>query len=206
MKLLMATTNEHKISEIRLIFKENLFGKIVLLGLKDVFKEIIDVEETGKTFEENAEIKANEYYKLSGLACFAEDSGLEIDALDGAPGVFSARFAGVQGEHPENRRKVLRLLADIPEKNRTARYRAVICYRDETTTQFFQGSVEGKIGFEERGSGGFGYDPIFIPDEYLSDTELSSKTFAEISALDKHRISHRGKAVGKLIEFLKQMA
>lgn len=203
MKLLMATTNKHKINEILRIFDEFIPGKMELLSLEDVLDNMIEVEETGATFEENAKIKAQTYYKLSQIACFAEDSGLEIDALDGAPGVFSARFAGVQGEHPENRRKALRLLENVPLEKRTARYRAVICYCDQTGTYFFDDSVEGKIGFEERGTGGFGYDPVFIPDEYLRIPELAGKTFAEISAEEKHRISHRGKAVMKLIYFLR---
>ncbi len=204
MKLLIATNNQHKVREIREMFDAALPGKIELLTLKDALKEPVEVEETGSTFEENACLKAKSYFELTKIPCFADDSGLEVDILKGEPGIYSARYAGVQGEHPANRQKVLNLLGDIPLEQRTARFRAVICYEDGRQSHTMEGSVEGKIIFEEKGSGGFGYDPIFVPDEYLEDSEFTGKTFAEIPAQDKHRISHRGRAVQKLISILKQ--
>jgi len=198
MILLLGSNNKHKASEVRQILNETLHSAYSLKILSNVLDEFYDVEEDGETLEENAFKKANEYFHLTGLPCFADDTGLEIDALNGAPGVKSARFAGEDCIDKNNRMKVLNLLKDVHEGKRTAQFRTVICYVDENKTKYVEGICKGKIIFEEKGTNGFGYDSIFVPDGF-------TKTFAEMNADEKNSISHRGKAVRNFAEFIKMI-
>ncbi len=187
--LCIASNNTHKIEELRALLGTRFNIKSMAeIGCFD------DIEEYGKTLEENAEIKARHIFQKYRIACLADDSGLEIEALDMRPGVFSARYAGTHGDHEANMEKVLAELS-ISE-NRKAQFRTVIhLILSETETYAFDGKVTGNIIYEKRGNGGFGYDPIFVPDGY-------SQTFAELSAEIKNTISHRAEAVKKLIETL----
>lgn len=191
MEIILATNNNGKISEMK---KKLLKYGINVVSQKEADLNI-EVEETGETFEENAILKAELIYKMTGKAVIADDSGLEIDALNGQPGVFSHRFAGANATDEDRIKKILYLMDGITEKDRTARFRCVICYISEDGERnMFDGTVEGKIGFEARGDNGFGYDPIFVLD--------NGKTFAEISADEKNNLSHRGRAISKLMQFL----
>jgi XTP/dITP diphosphohydrolase len=187
-QLVFATNNPHKLEEVAAKIK----GEIKLLSLDDIGC-YDDIAETGATFRENASIKSYYIYHKYHVNCFGDDSGLEIDALDGEPGVYSARYAGKQGDHEANIDKVLAKLGLA--KNRKARFRTVISLVWEGDEHFFEGSVEGSIRYERAGVKGFGYDPIFQPDGY-------TVTFAEMSLEEKNRISHRAKAVEKLVAFL----
>ncbi|HET8913108.1 MAG TPA: RdgB/HAM1 family non-canonical purine NTP pyrophosphatase [Ktedonobacteraceae bacterium] len=182
--LLLATSNPHKVEEFRAIFSDLPYR---LLSLQDIQLDM-DVEETGTTFRENAELKALAYAKASGLLSLADDSGLEIDALGGAPGVYSARFGGLDLSYPERFRLIFERLKDVPAEQRTARFRCVIMIADPSGyTKSADGTVEGLIIDPPRGPNGFGYDPIF----YLPDL---GKTSAELDPAVKNRISHRGRA------------
>ncbi|MBU2553878.1 MAG: non-canonical purine NTP diphosphatase [Bacteroidetes bacterium] len=190
-EIVFATNNQHKLDEIRDIVS----GSISILSLSDLgFFD--DIPETGVTLQENALIKAEHIYKLFGVNCFADDTGLEIDALNGRPGVYSARYAGEGCTFTDNVKKVLAELSGV--ENRKARFRTVISLILEGRTYFFEGAVEGIIEKEFKGLGGFGYDPVFTPLGY-------TKTFAEMDAAGKNRISHRGLAVARLTEFLQQV-
>jgi XTP/dITP diphosphohydrolase len=156
-----------------------------------------DIAETGATFSENAAIKSHYVYENYGLNCFGDDSGLEVDALDGAPGVWSARYAGEHGNHEANNAKLIKNLEGIA--NRSARFVTVISLVWEGREYFFEGTVEGIIRQECAGVKGFGYDPLFHPEGF-------DKTFAEMSLEEKNRLSHRAKAVEKLAEFLNNYA
>jgi XTP/dITP diphosphohydrolase len=185
--ILFATNNEHKIFEANLICKD----LIVFNGLKASNIDV-SIPETGVTFEENAFQKANYIFKQYARNCMSEDSGLEVDALNGAPGVYSARYAGEHANHEQN---IDLLLANLKnESNRKARFRAVIALILDGKTHYFEGSCEGRITTEPIGSGGFGYDPVFIPDGY-------DRTFAELGDDTKSKISHRSKALTKLQAF-----
>lgn len=191
MEIILASNNQNKLKEIREKVK-NLNVKII--SQKEAGFDL-EVEETGKTFEENAILKAQTIYELTKKPVFAEDSGLEVDALDGMPGIYSHRFAGENATDIDRINKVLNLLNNIPEEKRTARFKCVGCYIDkEGKKHIFEGIAEGIIGNELKGDNGFGYDPIFI-------CELG-KTFAEISGEEKNSISHRGKVVNSFIEYL----
>ena len=156
-----------------------------------------DVEETGKTFEENALLKAMSGCLESGMPCIADDSGLTVDYLDGAPGVYSARYSG--GDDDDNNAKLLKELDGVPDEKRGAGYVSVICAFFPDGTRFFsRGECRGRIGYEYLGDGGFGYDPLFFPDEYNYE-----KTMAQLTAEEKDAISHRGKAIRKMAEQLK---
>lgn len=190
-QLVFATNNAHKLEEVA----PKLEGRIQLLSLDDInFHD--DIAETGATFRENASIKSHYIYNKYRVNCFGDDSGLEIDALNGEPGVYSARYAGEHGNHAANMAKVLEKLSS--ETNRTARFRTVICLVRGGDEHFFEGTVEGTIRHELSGTAGFGYDPIFQPDGY-------NVTFAEMTLAEKNQISHRAIAVEKLIEFLKKI-
>lgn len=189
-QLVFATNNAHKLDEVRAL----LGGKLNVLSLNDIHCHD-DIAETGLTFKENASIKSRYISEKFGLNCFADDSGLEIDALNGEPGVFSARYAGKHGNHAANMNKVLAELKG--ESNRKARFITVISLIWNGEEHFFEGTVEGTIREELSGTAGFGYDPIFEPDGYLI-------TFAEMSMAQKNAISHRGRAVEKLVAFLNQ--
>ena len=201
MKIVFATNNAHKLSEIRSILGES----IEVLSLKDIGCDV-DIPETGTTLEANALQKAQYIYDHYHMDCFADDTGLEVDALDGAPGVYSARYAGGEGHDSEaNMTKLLHELGN--NNNRKARFRTVIaliqkkdvcpcgCTSIKEIHQF-EGIVNGEIIRERRGGEGFGYDPIFQPEGY-------DKTFAELGMDIKNHISHRARAVAKLAEFLK---
>lgn len=157
----------------------------------------INPEENGATLESNALIKAKEFYLASGIITIADDTGLEVDALDGRPGVYSARYAGESATDGENRSKLLHELGNTEE--RSARFRTVICLFDGKNKHFFNGVCEGKISIEEKGSSGFGYDQLFIPSSY-------DETFAEMDTSVKNKISHRAKALQLLIEYLKSLS
>ncbi|SDH27115.1 non-canonical purine NTP diphosphatase [Mucilaginibacter gossypii] len=187
-QLVFATNNRHKLDEV----SAKLNGAIQLLTLNDIGCHD-DIEETGTTFKANASIKSHHVYAEYKLNCFGDDSGLEIDALNGEPGVYSARYAGAHGNHAANISKVLDNLKG--ETNRKARFRTVISLIWNGEEYFFEGTVEGSIRQELSGSGGFGYDPIFEPEGY-------DITFAEMSMEEKNAISHRAKAMERLIAFL----
>jgi XTP/dITP diphosphohydrolase len=185
--LIFATSNAHKISELRAILPN-----VVIKGLSDIgITE--DIPETGLTLEENAYIKAKYLYDLTGEASFSEDTGLEVVALDGAPGVHTARYAGEHRDPNDNMAKLLHELAG--DTNRTAQFRTVIAMVDDGNVKYFEGIVRGRIALEKSGNEGFGYDPIFIPDGY-------DRTFADLSSDIKNQISHRARAVAELIAFL----
>jgi XTP/dITP diphosphohydrolase len=187
-QIVFATNNAHKIEEVA----AKLNGKIQLLSLNDIGCTD-DIAETGTTFHANASIKSNYIYNRYNLNCFGDDSGLEIDALDGEPGVYSARYAGKHGDHAGNIRKVLANLKDVA--NRRARFRTVISLIWNGEEHFFEGTIEGTIRHELTGTAGFGYDPIFQPDGYTT-------TFAEMTLAQKNSISHRARAMEGVIAFL----
>jgi XTP/dITP diphosphohydrolase len=188
-KLVFATNNAHKLAEVRAILEPE-FEIISLseLGCTD------DIPETANTLEGNALLKAQYIQQKFGVDCFADDTGLEIDALGGEPGVYSARYAGEGNNACENMCKVLRLLGDNP--NRKACFRTVIALLQGEKQVLFEGRIDGDIATNPRGNSGFGYDPIFVPEGYLV-------SFAELSSEEKNRISHRALAVEKLVEHLK---
>jgi XTP/dITP diphosphohydrolase len=192
MKLVIATNNIHKIKEIRHLINE----KIELLSLGDIGCKI-HIPETEMTIEGNAAQKAFFIYKRFKINCFADDTGLEIDALKGEPGVYSARYAGENCSYEDNIRKVLSAMEHM--ENRSARFRTVIALIINGKIKSFEGIVDGIIRDKERGKNGFGYDPIFQP----SGLE---KTFAEISLEEKNKISHRAIALQKLVNYLKTIA
>jgi XTP/dITP diphosphohydrolase len=190
-QLVFATNNAHKLEEVAAKIK----GKIKLLSLDDIGC-IEDIEETGATFHENASLKSRFIYNKYHVNCFGDDSGLEIEALNGEPGVFSARYAGEHGNHDANIDKTLAALKDIT--NRKANFRTVISLIWNGDEYFFEGVVNGTIRNERSGTQGFGYDPIFQPDGY-------TKTFAEMSLEEKNKISHRAIAMADLLDFLKKV-
>jgi XTP/dITP diphosphohydrolase len=188
MKLLFATNNQHKLREIR-----EIFGKDTeILGLQDVnIKE--DIPETQDTLEGNAAQKARFIYERTGMDCFADDTGLEINALEGRPGVYSARYAGEGCSFEDNIQKVLAELEGI--EDRKACFRCVICLIYKGEEYFFEGMIPGRITETKSGEAGFGYDPVFLPDGY-------NQTFAAMPAYVKNGISHRGRAVEKMAKKL----
>lgn len=188
MKLIFATNNQNKVKEIRAVLPANF----EVISLKEAGIDI-DIPEPFDTLRENAAEKAKVINKLTGGSCFSEDTGLEVDALNGEPGVRSARYAGNEKEFQNNIDKLLTKLGDT--HNRTARFRTVICLLLEDTEYFFEGVCPGTIIQESRGDKGFGYDPVFIPEGAL-------KTFAEMDLIEKNQFSHRCKAVDQLVAFL----
>jgi XTP/dITP diphosphohydrolase len=182
--LLLATTNEHKLNEFRVIFRDLPF---TLLSLRDLQIDL-DVEETGTTFAENAILKARTYAQMADMLALADDSGLEIDALGGAPGIYSARFAGRETTYAERFRLLFARLQDMPLSERTARFRCAIALAEPSgSTRVVEGAIEGLITDPPRGENGFGYDPIFLVPEF-------GKTTAQLAPAEKNRISHRGRA------------
>ncbi|MBX5451195.1 MAG: RdgB/HAM1 family non-canonical purine NTP pyrophosphatase [Thermogemmatispora sp.] len=182
--LLLATANRDKLEELQALFTDLPFR---LVSPADIGLTL-EVEETGQTFRENAELKAKAYAKAAGLLALADDSGLEIDALGGAPGVYSARFLGRDTPYEERFRVILQRLQGLPPERRTARFRCCIAIAEPWGyCRTVDGVIEGQIAEEPRGSNGFGYDPIFLVPEL-------GKTTAELSPEEKHRISHRGRA------------
>ena len=188
MKIVFATNNARKLSEVSAL----LGDRFELVTLREVgITE--DIPETGATLDENASIKARYVYERTGLNCFADDTGLEVEALGGAPGVHSARYATDGHDFAANNRKLLRELEG--KANRKARFRTVISLIVDGVERQVEGIVEGEITTSESGAEGFGYDPLFMPEGY-------DRTFAEMSAEEKNAISHRGRAVAKLVEML----
>lgn len=190
-KLVFATNNEHKLKELRQI----LPSEYLLLGLDDIGCSA-DIPETGDTLEINAAQKSFYIWDKYAVNCFADDTGLEIEALGNEPGVYSARYAGEEKNSEANVLKVLQKMDG--ETNRNARFRCVISLVIDGKEKQFEGIVAGKILYQRQGGAGFGYDPIFMPDGY-------NQSFAEMPAEDKNRISHRGRAVNKLVDYLKQI-
>ena len=193
-KLVLATRNRHKVAEIQAMLSGT---NLEVLCLAD-FPDIPEISEDGVTFQENAAKKANTVFERTGLPTLADDSGLEVDYLDGRPGVFSARFSGENATDSENNTKWLHLLDGVPEKKRTARFRCVMVLRLATGNYVFDGTADGRILTEPHGSSGFGYDPLFF-----SPTE--NMTFAEIDSGRKNSISHRAKALQKALPVLKTL-
>ncbi len=192
--VVIATNNAHKVEEIKtaLSFKGWEFKTLKEAGI------VSSPEETGTTFVENARIKARSAHELSGLATLADDSGLIVDALDGAPGVYSSRYSGKEGDDAANNAKLLHELAQVPTEKRTARFACSLVFIDEDGSETVaEGFIEGSIGFEERGKEGFGYDPLFYPDEFNGE-----KSLAEVSQAEKNSISHRGNALRNLKKLL----
>jgi XTP/dITP diphosphohydrolase len=191
--IVIATHNPHKREELFRILKNDLQSNIEILTLDDIHPPIGDIEETGLTLEDNALIKALAVHEKTGLPTIADDTGLEVDALDGAPGVFSARYSGENASYHSN---VTKLLSEMEVKtDRKAKFSTVIAFIDEKNEQhFFRGEVEGEIAITHRGTNGFGYDPVFVPEGQL-------KTFAEMTSEEKNWISHRSRALRKFAEF-----
>lgn len=191
MQIVLASSNPGKITEIRLLAKELPIEWILQSDL-----DIPNTEETGKSFIENAILKARHASKLSGLPALADDSGLVIDALDGAPGIYSARYAGINATTEERNQKILTEMRDMKEEDRTASYHCVLAlveHENDPVPLICHGVWEGSILFEPRGKNGFGYDPIF----YVPTHKCSA---AELSTAEKNRISHRGQVMQQLIE------
>lgn len=191
MKLIFATNNQHKVEEIRAVIND----EFELLTLKEAGIDI-DIPEPHDTIEANATEKSQVIFRMTGINCFSEDTGLEVKALNGEPGVKSARYAGDDRSFDKNIEKLLTNLAD--KTDRTARFKTVISVIIDGKETLFQGICEGRIITQRRGNQGFGYDPVFIPDG-------SDKTFAEMSMEEKTRYSHRAKATEKLVVFLNNL-
>ena len=192
-KLVFATNNEHKLAEVRAILKDTY----QVLSLKDI-NCFEDIPETADNLEDNARQKAQYIYEHYHVDCFADDSGLEVDALEGAPGVYSARYAALEGtgEPHDAKANTNRLLRELKGKNnRKAQFRTIVCLILDGKEHLFEGIVKGKINEKERGSAGFGYDPVFQPEGY-------SETFAELGNDVKNSISHRALAIKALVNFL----
>ncbi len=188
--IILASNNQNKVKEISDKVKQ---FNIKIISQKEAGYDI-EVEETGKTFEENAILKAEAIYKTLGMPVISDDSGLEIDALNGEPGVYSGRYGGPNATVKDKIDKILNLLKDIEQDKRTARFKCDICYIDtKGEKHIFEGICEGKITKETCGESGFAYDPIFLYD---------TRTFAQMTMEEKNEISHRGKAINKLVEYI----
>lgn len=194
-RIVLASNNAGKVREIGQL----LAGQAIEVLPQNDF-DVPEAEETGLTFVENAILKARNAAHFSGLPAIADDSGIEVDALNGAPGIYSARFAGVGASDEDNLQKLLEELKSVPEKDRSARFQCLIVYmrhENDPTPLIYQGTWEGHILFEPRGSGGFGYDPVF----FVAEQNCAS---AELAPEDKNRLSHRGQALRQLVAKLKQ--
>ena len=191
MKYIIATHNMKKRNELARILEP--LG-VEVRTAEQAGVELTDVEETGTTFEENARLKSESGCKETVMPCIGDDSGLMVDALDGAPGVYSARYAGDHGNDPANIALLLENMKDVPDEKRTARFMCTVCctYPDGSEI-VVSGKCEGKIGYEPKGDGGFGYDPVFM---------VGDKSFAELTAEEKDKISHRGNALKALADAL----
>lgn len=190
MKLVFATNNRHKLDEVRAIVGD----KVEVLSLNDIGCHD-DIPETADTLQGNALIKARYIYEKFGVDCFADDTGLEVEALDGAPGVFSARYAGEECDSEANMQKLLQNLTG--KSNRNAQFRTVIALIIKGEEKLFNGIVKGTITEEKRGDSGFGYDPVFVPEGF-------SESFAQMSGDMKNSISHRYRATLELSNYLKE--
>ncbi len=191
MKIIIATHNKHKLTEMSRILSP--MGYEVVTDT-DLGITLTDAEENGETFLDNARIKAESGCKESGLPCIADDSGLCVDALGGAPGVFSARYSGVHGDDDANNKKLLAELEGVPTEKRTAHFACAICVSFPDGSEITAtGKCEGYIGYEKKGNGGFGYDPLFM---------VGERSLAEMTAVEKDAISHRGNALKELQKIL----
>ncbi len=189
--IVFATRNAHKVKEVTEILGDL---PIKILTLQE-FPQIGEILETGKSFEENALIKARTAYQATGLLSMADDSGLEVDALNGAPGIYSARYAGEGHDYQANNKKLLEELRDVPPEKRTARFRCVVAIVGPDVESTVEGVIHGRIADKPRGHKGFGYDPIFIPEGYR-------QTFAQLGESIKNKISHRARAFQKAAQVL----
>ncbi len=193
-KVVLATRNRGKVAELR----ELLEGLGIELPSLEHFPNVPEVEEDGETFETNARKKAGVVARCTGLPALADDSGLEVDTLNGAPGVRSARFSGDHATYTENNEKLLRMMKEVPWEKRTARFRCALALAfpdGDGTVQTLEGTCEGRITEQSKGENGFGYDPLFFVPEL-------GKTFAQISRSEKGKISHRGRALKQLKQLL----
>jgi XTP/dITP diphosphohydrolase len=198
MKIVLATHNKHKRDELQAVLKQELQNDVLLITLDEIEPPIGEIEETGSTLEENAVIKARTVFDRTTVPTVADDTGLEVKSLNGDPGVYSARYSGLDATYSSNIDKLLGKLS--PHYDRSARFRTVIAFIDKNGREsLFDGQVDGTILHERQGAGGFGYDPVFAPTE-----GIDGRSFAEMSPEEKNKISHRGRAVRKLTEFLKQ--
>lgn len=194
-RIVLASNNPGKVREIGQLLADQ---DVEVLPQSEF--DIPEAEETGRTFVENAILKARHAAQLSGLPAIADDSGIEVDALNGAPGIYSARYAGKGASDEDNLQKLLEDLKDVPDEKRSARFQCLMVYlrhADDPTPLICQGTWEGRILFQPRGSGGFGYDPVF----YVPTHDCAS---AELAPEEKNRLSHRGQALRKLVVALKQ--
>jgi len=191
MKIVLATHNRDKCREMASILGD---FSIDLLTL-DSFPEIGEIIEDGNSLEENALIKARAVFKLTKIPSWADDTGLEVDALNGEPGIYSARYAGESCSYSDNVNKLIENMLAVPQNNRTAQFKTAIAFVGENMELVSEGSVEGLIATEPKGVGGFGYDPVF----YVPEKE---KTYSEMSMKEKNQISHRGKAIHNMIILL----
>ncbi len=195
MILVLATRNQGKLNEIKNMLSDQMWE---IKSLND-FPEIGEIPETGATFRENAAIKARTVFQKTGCLCLADDSGLQVDALAGAPGVYSARFAGMEHNDEANNHKLLQMISVVPLANRTARFRCVMALiGPQHPAHFFDGVCEGLITDLPRGENGFGYDPLF----YLPQL---NKCMAELTTEEKNKISHRGKALRQAVDYLQSL-
>lgn len=192
-QLVLATNNEHKIKEIRSLLKSL---PLELLTLRDI-PNIAPLVEDGTTFQENALKKATAVFQHTGLPSLADDSGLEVFYLNMLPGVYSARYAGPSATDERNNEKLLRAMRGVPPRRRRAQFRSVIAYVDKGFHELTEGTCMGTLGESPRGTNGFGYDPLFIPDGM-------AKTYAELTAEQKNDISHRAKSLRAMIEVLQK--
>lgn len=190
MELVFATHNQNKFEEVQVLMPKHI--KLLSLNMINCFDEI---EETGITLEKNAQLKADFVTKNYGYSCFSDDTGLLVDTLNGAPGVYTARYGGPEKDANANMNKLLTELKE--SKNRKAHFKTVISLNLNREKHVFNGIVKGTIAYKKSGQKGFGYDPVFIPKGY-------NKTFAELPLSTKNKISHRGKAIRKLIAFLNE--
>ena len=193
--LVLATRNTDKIREIRELLQSDPVGDVEILSLSD-FPDIPSLEESGNTLEENAILKARIASSSIRKMSLSDDTGLEVEALHGKPGVFSARFAGESASYEENCQKLLKSLENVPDEKRGAVFRCIAALSSpDGWLVTFEGICKGKIGFEPKGEGGFGYDPLFI-------VEDTGKTFAELTPEEKNKVSHRAQAILKVKEYL----
>lgn len=196
MKILLATQNQGKVKELQEMLADT---QIDVLSLHDI-ENWEDVEETGSTFAENASLKARAAAERTGYIALADDSGLEVDALDGAPGVYSARYAGEPKDDERNNDKLLKALEKVPDEERTARFRCALVIATPDGKEYLtEGTVEGRISRVRRGKDGFGYDPLFFMPDF-------GRTMAELTLTQKNKISHRAQAFQKAILILKELA
>ena len=191
MKIIIATHNEDKLKEIKGYLDNSSFN---IVSLSD-FSNIGEIIENGRTLEDNALIKAREVFDKTGIPTISDDTGLEVDALDGEPGVYSARYAGENCTYSDNVNKLLKNMEKLPAKKRTARFQTAIAFVEENMELVSEGIVEGKITTKPKGVGGFGYDPVFY-------VPVKGKTFSEMNMTEKNQISHRSKAIQEMLKLL----